>query len=375
MHASKGLHNKMFAKLLATPMRFFDTNPSGRILNRFSKDMGAIDEMLPRVIMEATQILLVMAGIFVMVAIVNPFMILVLGIALCLFSFILKLYLRPSQDLKRLEGITRSPVFSYMSATLTGISTIRSRGLEEHLSREFDELQDVHSGVYHLSYASVTAFGLWLDILSTAFVSVLTFSFLTMLGGTSSGNVGLAISQALILTGMVQYGIRQMTETMLQMTSVERVIQYTDLEGEFNPSNKPPELWPQNGHIEMKNMSLRYDVNSAAVLKNLQIDIMAGWKVGIVGRTGAGKSSLISAIFRLAPIDGKLLIDDIDTGTISLDSLRSNISIIPQEPVLFTDTIRNNLDPFHQFKDDLLWQALCDVSSIYCLSIVISKQG
>lgn len=359
MHASKGLHNKMFSKLLATPMRFFDTNPSGRILNRFSKDMGAIDEMLPRVMMEATQVLLVMAGIFVMVAIVNPFMIFILGIALCLFSLLLKLYLRPSQDLKRLEGITRSPVFSYMSATLMGVSTIRSRGLEGHLAREFDELQDVHSGVYHLSYASITAFGLWLDILSTSFVAVLTFSFLSM--PTSSGNVGLAISQALILTGMVQFGIRQMTETMLQMTSVERVIQYTDLESELNPSNKPPKMWPQNGQIQMKNMSLRYDVNSSAVLKNLQINIDAGWKIGIVGRTGAGKSSLISAIFRLAPIDGKLVIDDIDTGTISLDSLRSNISIIPQEPVLFTDTIRNNLDPFHQYKDDSLWQALNDV--------------
>lgn len=180
MHASKGLHNKMFARLLATPMRFFDTNPSGRILNRFSKDMGAIDEMLPRVMMEAAQILLVMAGILVMVSIVNPFMIVVLGIVICLFTVLLKLYLRPSQDLKRLEGICRSPVFSYMTATLTGLSTIRSRGLEKHLAKEFDELQDVHSGVFHLSYASITAFGLWLDIISTSFVATLTFSFLAM---------------------------------------------------------------------------------------------------------------------------------------------------------------------------------------------------
>lgn len=145
---------------------------------------------------------------------------------------------------------------------------------------------------------------------------------------------------------------------MLQMTSVERVLQYTDLDQEHNPSKKPPPSWPHKGCIRMANMSLRYDVNAPPVLNNLQIDIGAGWKVGIVGRTGAGKSSLISAIFRLAPIDGKLIIDEIDTGTISLDSLRSSISIIPQEPVLFSDTIRNNLDPFHQFKDDALWQSL-----------------
>lgn len=166
---------------------------------------------------------------------------------------------------------------------------------------------------------------------------------------------------------MVQYGVRQSAESAQQMTSVERVLQYTNLDQEPKPSKTPPSTWPQRGHIELCGMSLRYDKNEPPILINLNIDIQPGWKVGIVGRTGAGKSSLIGALFRLSLVEGDIKIDDIDTGTISLESLRSNVSIIPQDPVLFSATIRNNLDPFHKFNDDALWRALADVILfIYC---------
>lgn len=179
---------------------------------------------------------------------------------------------------------------------------------------------------------------------------------------TFSGNVGLAISQALILTGMVQYGLKQSAECFQHMTSVERVLQYIDLEEEKSPSKTAPGGWPSKGQIEFRNMSLRYDFNDEVpVLKNLNFIINASWKVGVVGRTGAGKSSLIGALFRLAPIEGGIYIDDIETGTISLENLRSSISIIPQDPVLFSATIRYNLDPFGRYSDDQIWRALEDV--------------
>lgn len=169
-----------------------------------------------------------------------------------------------------------------------------------------------------------------------------------------------------------------MADVMQQMTSVERIVQYADLDLEDSPDVNPPSNWPSNGHIQFKNMSLWYDKNSPPVLKNLNISIQPAWKVGIVGRTGAGKSSLISALFRLSKIDGAIIVDGIDTKTISLDSLRTNISIIPQDPVLFSESIRYNLDPFHLYSDDAIWSALDEVklrSTIDGLDHQVSEGG
>ncbi|XP_043656868.1 ATP-binding cassette sub-family C member 4 [Drosophila teissieri] len=379
MHASKVLHDRMFACILHATMRFFDTTPSGRILNRFSKDMGAIDELLPRAMMDFIQIALVMFGILIVIGILNPVLVAAMLVVAVVDVLILKLYLRPSQDLKRLEGICRSPVFSHLSASLTGLAIIRSRQLQDVVAKEFDLLQDVHSSVWQLTMAANTALGLWLDCVSCVFLTTVTFSFIISSETTYSGNVGLAIAQAMILTGMVQYGVRQVAESLQQMTSVERVLQYTELEQEPALSEKsPPKQWPTRGQVEFRNMNCRYDPNGSPVLKNLNLTIEAGWKVGIVGRTGAGKSSLIGALFRLAHIEGEILIDGIETGTISLEILRTRISIIPQDPVLFSATIRYNLDPFERYTDAELWSALEDVElrgAIPGLDYLVTERG
>ncbi|KAJ8916752.1 hypothetical protein NQ315_013957 [Exocentrus adspersus] len=188
---------------------------------------------------------------------------------------------------------------------------------------------------------------------------------LLILENTLSGNVGLVISQSLILTGMLQYGVRQTAEVSSNMTSVERVLQYTKLEkeGPFEslPTKKPDGNWPHSGKIEFKSVYLKYAPEEPPVLKNLNMLIKSAEKVGIVGRTGAGKSSLISSLFRLSDIEGNIIIDNIDTSAIGLYDLRSNISIIPQEPILFSSTIRYNLDPFEKVSDEVLWQALENV--------------
>ncbi|CRK89767.1 CLUMA_CG003444, isoform A [Clunio marinus] len=381
MRASKKLHDKSFSKLLHSPMTFFDTNPSGRILNRFSKDMGAVDELLPKAIVEATQNLLVMLGILILIAITTSgqWFLIALGGAIIFYGLILKLYLRTAQDLKRLEGSSKlirisigiksfkllpatakTPVFSHITSTLKGISTVRAFKAGQRLTIEFDDLQDVHSGVWQILMSVNAAFGLWLDIVSCGFVACICFSFIGLneKTATSSSNVGLAISQALILTGMVQYGLRQAMESFQLFSDTERVLQYTKLEEEPNILRKPPREWPMNGLIEFKNVSLYYDNKMSPALKNLNMTIRPGMKIGIVGRTGAGKSSIINALFRLSYIDGTISIDNIDTSEINLESLRSKISIIPQDPVLFTATIRYNLDPFNVFQDDQIWKAL-----------------
>lgn len=177
---------------------------------------------------------------------------------------------------------------------------------------------------------------------------------------------------------MVQYGIRQCAESIQQMISTERVLQYTDLQQELSPQKKPKESWPEKGCVQFNNMSLKYSPTEPPVLKNLQISIEPTWKVGIVGRTGAGKSSLIGALFRLVHIEGDILIDGINTGAISLESLRSKISIIPQDPVLFSKPIRYNLDPFGLFDDSKLWNVLGEVelkSEIGSLDFMVTEGG
>ncbi|CAG9767681.1 unnamed protein product [Ceutorhynchus assimilis] len=368
MMASKNIHSNMFHCLLKAPMRFFDVNPSGRVLNRFSKDIGAIDEILPRALMESIQILLVMMGILVSVTISSYYMVAAIIILGYIFLKVRGWYVASAKHIKHIEGIAKSPVFSHMSSSLNGLTTIRASQAEKVLITEFDNHQDVHTSAWFLTIMCTVSFGLWLDIICVVFITSVCFGFVLAedFGQHQNGSlVGLALSQSMILTGMLQYGMRQTAEVINQLTSVERVLQYTKLENEgpfVTPENKLPLLpWPSLGKIEFKNLSLFYSLEQSPVLKNLRLLVRSGEKIGIVGRTGAGKSSLISALFRLAPLRGKILIDGLDTAVVGLTDLRKKISIIPQEPVLFSSSLRFNLDPFNEFVDDKLWAVLEEV--------------
>ncbi|XP_025264055.1 multidrug resistance-associated protein 4 [Camponotus floridanus] len=366
MNASKNLHNFMFSCLLKAPMSFFNTNPSGRILNRFSKDIGTVDEILPRTMIEALQIFIVMIGIITQVLIINWWILFPTIIMSILYNEIRKFYISTAQTIKRLEGNAKSPVFSHVNSTLSGLMTIRSAGAQEMVRKQFDEHQDLHTSTYSLIIATGTMFGFALDVVTIGFITVVTFSFVAFDdGNTFAGNVGLAISQVLILCGMMQYGIRQTAETITQMTSVERIFQFTKLEQEgpfeSNPTNKPSSNWPTEGEIKFNCVSLRYAESEPPVLKSLNFVIEPGMKIGIVGRTGAGKSSLISALFHMTKFEGAIFIDNVDTKNVGLHDLRDKISIIPQEPMLFSATLRDNLDPFHKFHDADLWNALEEV--------------
>ncbi|KAF9409362.1 hypothetical protein HW555_011256 [Spodoptera exigua] len=365
MRASTRLHNNMFSAITRAPMRFFHVNPSGRILNRFSKDMGAVDEVLPSALLDVLQIGLSLIGIVVVVAIVN-YWLLVPTVAIGFVFYGLRIfYLSSSRSIKRLEGVTRSPVFSHLNASLQGITTIRAFGAQEALIREFDNHQDLHSSAWYLFIASSRAFGFWLDLVCVIYIAMVTLSFLVFGQSESGGNVGLAITQAMGLTGMFQWGMRQSTELENQMTSVERIQEYSNIESEpplqSEPEKKPPPSWPEAGRIEFKHVFLYYVPSEPAVLNDLSFVVQPKEKVGIVGRTGAGKSSLINALFRLATIEGEIIIDGRETSQLGLHELRSQLSIIPQEPVLFSGTMRHNLDPFDEYPDQVLWRALEEV--------------
>ncbi|KAH8377694.1 hypothetical protein KR093_006671 [Drosophila rubida] len=366
MKASTKLHNSMFRGISRAAMYFFNTNPSGRILNRFSKDMGQVDEILPAVMMDVIQIFLSLGGIVIVIAVVNP-MFLIPTLFLCFIFYQLRtFYLKTSRNVKRLEAITRSPIYSHMAASLTGLSTIRAFGAQRVLANEFDNHQDLHSSAFYMFISTSRAFGFWLDCFCIIYIGIITLSCL-FFPPANGGEVGLVITQAMGMTGMVQWGMRQSAELENTMTAVERVVEYEDIEPEgaleAPADKKPPKSWPEHGKISFDELSLRYfpDPKSEYVLKSLNFVIKAKEKVGIVGRTGAGKSSLINALFRLSYTDGSILIDKRDTQEMGLHDLRSKISIIPQEPVLFSGTMRYNLDPFDEYTDQKLWSSLEEV--------------
>ncbi|XP_063700314.1 ATP-binding cassette sub-family C member 4-like [Culicoides brevitarsis] len=361
VRSSQKLHDEMFKGVVGAPMRFFDTNPSGRILNRFSKDCGATDEFLPKAILDSSQILLNMSGAIIVTAIVNYYYIIPIAVLAIVFQLVRKIYLRTSKNVKRLESIVRSPVFTHLAVTLNGLPIIRAFGTQEILTQEFDALQDAHSAAWYMFIVGATAFGFMLDLMCLIFFAVVTFSFLVLPKG--GDQVGLAITQVMALTGMMQWGVRQSAEVSNQLMSVERILEYKTIAKEKEPE-KAVEVakdWPTKGSIEFRKVSYRYHEEGELVLKDLEFEVKSGEKIGIVGRTGAGKSSLIGVLFRIALVEGEVIIDGIDTSRIPLRNLRQKISIIPQDPVLFSGTLRRNLDPFEEFQDSSLWKALEEV--------------
>ncbi|XP_045761292.1 uncharacterized protein LOC123864713 [Maniola jurtina] len=383
MRASQNLHDVMFKNLIAAVMRFFDTNPSGRVLNRFSKDMGAMDEMLPRSILESIQMYLFVASVLVLNALALPYTLIPTAILLVIFVFLLKWYLNAAQAVKRLESTTKSPVFSMINSTIAGLSTVRSSNSQFRLLRMFDDAQDINTSAFYTFLGGSSCFGLYMDLLCLIYLGIILAIFLLIdfEDAVAVGSVGLAVSQSMALTMMLQMAARVTAELLAQMTSVERVLEYSLLPAEENMETAkilPPENWPSDGQVQFENVSLRYAEEDPPVLKNLTFTIKSGWKVGIVGRTGAGKSSLISALFRLSSIQGSIKIDGVDTNDIPKKELRSKISIIPQEPVLFSATLRYNLDPFFLYSDDEIWRALEQVElkdAVTSLDFNVSEGG
>uniref|UniRef100_A0A8C2LHR1 ATP-binding cassette, sub-family C member 4 n=2 Tax=Cricetulus griseus TaxID=10029 RepID=A0A8C2LHR1_CRIGR len=361
--ASQTLHNRMFESILKAPVLFFDRNPIGRILNRFSKDIGHMDDLLPLTFLDFIQTLLLVVSVIAVAAAVIPWIIIPLVPLAIIFLVLRRYFLETSRDVKRLESTTRSPVFSHLSSSLQGLWTIRAYKAEERFQELFDAHQDLHSEAWFLFLTTSRWFAVRLDAICAVFVIVVAFGSLILAKTLDAGQVGLALSYALTLMGMFQWSVRQSAEVENMMISVERVIEYTNLEKEapWEYQKRPPPGWPQEGVIVFDNMNFTYSLDGPLVLKHLTALIKSREKVGIVGRTGAGKSSLISALFRLSEPEGKIWIDKILTTEIGLHDLRKKMSIIPQEPVLFTGTMRKNLDPFNEHTDEELWNALEEV--------------
>ena len=331
-----------------------------------------MDDILPDTFLDVCQIMLNIIGIILVVA----YKLWWTMIATCVIGFILysarKYYVKSSVAIKRIEGVSKSPILSHLGSSLNGLSTIRCFGVEEKLIYEFDHLQDLHTSAYYCYLATTRWFAVFCDWTVFFYLCLCTFPFIIASREDVVGaDVGLVISTSFALTGMLQYGMRQTAELENLMTSVERVMEYgeiiTEEESKTDQDNRisnhyqlrtETEKWPSNGVIEFRHVYLQYGKESRYVLEDINFKTVAGEKIGIVGRTGAGKSSLITALYRLVEPQGEIIIDDYSIKSKDLHILRSGISIIPQDPVLFSGTLRMNLDPFNSYHDKEIWVAL-----------------
>jgi len=363
--ASIEIHQETLHGLVFAPMSFFDRNSIGSILARFSSDLNALDDDIPQTAIDVIEIVTNIIGIILVTALVNWY-----NIFPAFFVIIVADYWRRSSSealtrLKQIEAVKRGQVFGKAMSTLSGLTTIRVFQLESVINRRFERAQNDHT---HAWYSFLTGrHRLTVAIDSTCLIYFSSLIVITLImvfyNKVQPSLVGLLISQIVIFPGPLQWGARQLTELQSLMTSVARIRDYAQtLRDEQEVMSKPkleapPDGWPRQGAIRYDNVTLSY-VNGADVLRNVSFEIKGGQRIGIVGRTGAGKSSIIAALFRMTDFRGRILIDDVNTKHISLKHLRSNVSIIPQEPILFTGTIRSNLDPFGSHKDEAIWTAL-----------------
>ncbi|CAF0969687.1 unnamed protein product [Rotaria sordida] len=336
----------------------------GRIINRFSKDISSIDEKLSEVTYNFTEAFSSIVSTISFIVFIQPLSLISLIFVGTILERIRRIFSPTIRDIKRLESLGRSPIYSHLSSTIQGVPVIRSFGAQKMSTREFSHYLDEHSRACSIMLIMNRWVAMRVDSVVAAFIGLLTFSMLFVHRNLPVSDLGLILAYSFTLMGTVQWIVRLTIDVMMQMTSTERVIEYIDLKPE--ESSTIDELivlspqWPI-GSIVFDNMSFRYSPDSSWILSNISISIQPGEKIGIVGRTGAGKSSIIQSLFRMAELDGRILIDGIDTKQISLYELRRHISIIPQDPVLFNDTLRINLDPFGEYSDIEIWSALNEV--------------
>ncbi|KAI1320456.1 hypothetical protein EDD11_000841 [Mortierella claussenii] len=363
--SSRVMHDNAFISVLRAPMSFFDTTPVGRILNRFSRDVSTVDASLMGAINAFLIAITTILSVLVLSAIFLPWIILVMVPLLAVYYLVAVFYQRTSRELKRIEAILRSYMYSYFSETIAGMSTLKAyhqHGIEKAIVRNQKNLDRYNKAYYHLAMGMrwvalrIYTLGFILNFLAVIFIVWGRFII-------SPSTAGLLLSYLARLSSEMNWAIHCFANLENNMNSAERLLYYTEnLEQEPPaqiPDRKPASTWPNQGQISFRNVSMRYREGLPLVLNEISFDIQAGHMVGVVGRTGAGKSSLIQALFRLVELEsGNVVIDDIETDTIGTADLRSKISIIPQDPVLFQGTLRYNLDPLLKHTEQELWQAL-----------------
>uniref|UniRef100_A0A8D0C184 ATP binding cassette subfamily C member 8 n=1 Tax=Salvator merianae TaxID=96440 RepID=A0A8D0C184_SALMN len=365
LKVAKKLHSVLLNKIILAPMRFFETTPLGSILNRFSADCNTIDQHIPATLECLSRSTLLCLSALAMISYVTPVFLIALVPLAVMCYFIQKYFRVASRDLQQLDDSTQLPLLSHFSETVEGLTTIRAFRYESRFKQKLLEYTDSNN----IASLFLTAANRWLEVrmeyigacvVLIAAVASITNSLYSKL---PSGLVGLGLTYALMVSNYLNWMVRNLADMELQLGAVKRLngfikTEAENYEGLLSPAQIPPK-WPDQGEIQIQNLSVRYDSTLKPVLKHVSAHISPGQKIGICGRTGSGKSSFSLAFFRMVDtFEGRIIIDGIDIAKLPLQTLRSRLSIILQDPILFSGTIRFNLDPEKKCTDSTLWEAL-----------------
>ncbi|XP_031313703.1 multidrug resistance-associated protein 1 isoform X1 [Camelus dromedarius] len=359
--ASRTLHAQLLDNVLHLPLQFFETNPIGQIISRFTKDMFIIDIRFHYYLRTWVNCTLDVVGTILVIVGALPLFILAVIPLVFLYFTIQRYYVASSRQIRRLAGASRSPVISHFSETLSGVPTIRAFGHEQRFIQQNKEVVNENLVCFYNNVIS----NRWLSVRLEFLGNLLVFfaALLAVLAGNSidSAVVGLSISYALNITQSLNFWVRKACEIETNAVSIERVCEYENMDKEapWIMSKRPPSQWPNKGIVEFMHYQARYRDDLGLALQDITFQTHGEEKIGIVGRTGAGKSTLSNCLFRTVEgSGGKIIIDGIDISSIGLHDLRGKLNIIPQDPVLFSGTLQMNLDPLDKYSDGQLWEVL-----------------
>jgi ABC-type multidrug transport system fused ATPase/permease subunit len=367
LRASRVIHERTLGNLVRAPVAFFDTTPVGRILNRFSKDTDDVDFLLSMSMTEFGNCIMQLLATLIFIAVIQPWILVGIAPLSIIYYFLQKFFRKSNIELQRLDAVSRSPIYAHFSESLSGVETIRAYGLAEQFALASDSKVDTNHRAYFCVRMANEWLSLRLDVIGATVVFLTAILSIVRRDTISAALAALTLSEALDVTAFLKAAVTSGAMFETRFNSVERLIAYWELPQEApahsDPGNQPPDDWPTQGMIEYNNVCMKYRPELDPVLKGVSFVVEPGDKVGIVGRTGSGKSSLIVTLFRVVePYAGTILLDGLNILDLGLEDVRSRIAAIPQDPVLFSGSIRSNLDPYDKHNDAELWDALGHVA-------------
>uniref|UniRef100_A0A674NPW8 Cystic fibrosis transmembrane conductance regulator n=1 Tax=Takifugu rubripes TaxID=31033 RepID=A0A674NPW8_TAKRU len=367
---SKRLHEQMLSAVLRAPMAVLNTMKTGRIMNRFTKDMATIDDMLPLVLFDLIQLTLIVTGAIFTVSIMRPYIFIAAIPLAIIFVILRKYFLRTGQQLKLLEAEARSPIFSHLIISLKGLWTIRAFGRQTYFETLFHKALNTHTATWFHYLSTLRWFLFRCDIIFVLFFTAAAFIAV----GTNQdkpGEIGIIVALAMLILGTFQWAVITSITVDGLMRSVDRVFKFIDLPSEELLPGKPggkgrPDLiidnphaqdyWPNRGQMDVQGLAVKYTEAGRAVLSDISFSVEGGLSMGLLGRTGSGKSTLLSALLRLASTDGEISIDGISWNSVPLHKWRKAFGVVPQKVFILTGTFRMNLDPHGRYSDEELWR-------------------